>query len=102
MTRKWYCEISGTDKYIGSYLQIYNIAFTNMLSVGVADFEVIRYGVAICGKRVFEYIKSKDYDRSLSRSQGIRLALKSPSKAIAFFSKYIFSRTLINVNEINC
>ena len=31
-----------------------------MLSVGVADFEVIRYGVAICGKRVFEYINLKN------------------------------------------
>ena len=49
-----------TDKYVGSYLQIYNIVLTNMLSVRVADFEVIRYGVAICGKRVFEYINLKN------------------------------------------
>ena len=47
------------DKNVGSY------SFTNMLSVRVADFEVIRDGVVVCGRRVFEYIKSKKYDRSL-------------------------------------
>ena len=30
-----------------------------MLSIRVADFKVIGDGVVICGRRVFEYIKSK-------------------------------------------
>ena len=66
-----------------------------MLSIRVADFEVIRDGAVNYGRRVFEYIKSKKYDMSLSRSQCIRFALESASKAITFFSKDIYSRRFV-------
>ena len=52
--------------------------------------EVIQDGVVICGGRVFEYIKSKKSDTSLSISYCIRFALTSSSKAIIFFWKDIF------------
>ena len=71
-------------KNVGSF------SFTNMLSTRVTDFEVIRDGVVICGRRVFECTKSKT-DTSLSRSKCLRFVLNSISKAIIFFSKDIFS-----------
>ena len=49
------------DKKVWSY------SFTNMLSIRVADFEVIRDGVVVYGRKVFEYFKSKKSDMSLSR-----------------------------------
>ena len=47
---------------------------------------MVRVGLAMCGRRKDEYIKSKKFEMSVSVSYFSRFALKSPSKTSALFS----------------
>ena len=63
----------------------------NILSIRVADAAVVRVGLATCGRRKDEYIKSRKFEMSVSISYFSRFALKSPSKTSALFSDEGFS-----------
>ena len=50
-----------------------------IFSIRVADVAIVWVGLAMCGRRNDEYIKSRKFDMSVSISYFRRFALKSPS-----------------------
>ena len=60
-----------------------------MLSMRVADDDVVRVGLEMCGRRRGEYIKSRKSEMLLILSYVNRSALKSPSRTTVLFSVFV-------------
>ena len=62
----------------------------NILSVRDADPVVVGVGLAMCGRKNNEYIKSRKFEMSVFMSYFSRFALQSSSKSSALFSNESF------------
>ena len=51
----------------------------NILSIRIDDVPVVRFGLAMCGRRRNEYIESRKFEMSLFVRYFSRSTLKSPS-----------------------
>ena len=69
----------------------------NILSVRSANPAALQIGVAMCGTRKDEYIKSTKFEMSVSMSYFSRFALKSLSKAIKLLFYSLIKAFLIGL-----
>ena len=63
----------------------------NILLIRVIDGDVVRFGLAICGRRKDEYIKSGKFEMSIAMSYFNRFTLKSLSITSVLFYNESFS-----------